>query len=153
MASLSNPIGTLCRPCRRLSSERGFSLIELLIAILIIGILAAIALPAFLNQTKKADGSATKTQVGTLQTTMQAYANEHGGSFEGATLAELQRIEPTLKDTTTATASVPKAEADAFEVESVAKGGEKYKLENNKGTITRKCEPAGKGGCSAGSTW
>jgi type IV pilus assembly protein PilA len=134
-------------------TEAGFTLIELLVVILIIGILAAIAIPAFLSQTGKASDAAAKTQVGTLQTTMQTYATEHG-SFVGATLTELQKIEPTLKDTTTATASVAKAEAEVFEVASTAKGtGDVYKLKNEKGEITRKCEPTGKGSCSAAGTW
>ena len=138
---------------RRSGTEAGFTLIELLVVILIIGILAAIAIPAFLSQTGKASDSAAKTQVGTLQTTMQAYSTEHG-NYVGATLAELQKIEPTLKDTTSATASVPKAETEAFEVQSVAKGtGDTYKLKNEKGEITRKCEPVSKGSCSAAGTW
>jgi type IV pilus assembly protein PilA len=140
-------------PARSLKSERGFTLIELLVVILIVGVLAAIAIPAFLNQTGKANDSAAKTQVGTLQTTIQAYAAERG-SYQGATLPELQKIEPTLKDTTTATASVLKAEAEAFEVASTAKGtGNVYKILNEKGVVTRKCTTAGKGSCPAGGTW
>jgi type IV pilus assembly protein PilA len=138
----------------QLGNDKGFTLIELLVVILIIGILAAIAIPAFLSQTTKANDSAAKTQVGTLQTTMQAYASEHSGSFVGGSLAELQVIEPTLKDTSTATASVLKSEAETFEVQSTAKGsGDVYKLKNEKGAVTRTCEPAGKGSCSAGKTW
>jgi type IV pilus assembly protein PilA len=137
-----------------LARDEGFTLIELLVVILIIGILAAIAIPAFLSQTSKANDSAAKTQVGTLQTTEEAFASEHSG-FVGGNLAALQAIEPTLKDTTTATASVVGTPTvDEFEVESVAKGtGDKYKLKNIKGTITRECKPAGKGGCSAAETW
>jgi type IV pilus assembly protein PilA len=139
---------------QRLDSESGFTLIELLVVILIIGILAAIAIPAFLSQTSKANDSAAKTQAGTLQTTEEAYASEHNGSFVGGSLAELAKIEPTLNDTSTASAAVLKEEAEGFEVQSTAKGsGDVYKLTNNKGTITRACTPAGKGGCSAGSTW
>jgi type IV pilus assembly protein PilA len=139
---------------QRLSNEGGFTLIELLVVILIIGILAAIAIPAFLSQTSKANDSAAKTQVGTLQTTEEAYASENNGSFVGGTLAELEKIEPTLKDTTTATAAVGTLGAEEFEVKSTAKGsGDVYTLKNIKGTITRTCTPVGKGGCSAGGTW
>ena len=82
----------------RTSDEGGFTLIELLVVVLIIGILSAIAIPAFLSQTGKANDSAGKTQVGTLQTTIQTYAAENNGSYVGATLPELQKIEPTLND-------------------------------------------------------
>jgi type IV pilus assembly protein PilA len=141
---------------QRLSNEGGFTLIELLVVILIIGILAAIAIPAFLSQTSKANDSAAKTQVGTLQTTIEAYASEHNGSFTGATLGELQAIEPTLKDTTTAAAQAVVVEAggEGFTVESIANGSKgTYKLVNKKGEIKRECSPSGKGGCSAGGTW
>ena len=74
----------LYRLRQRLSNEGGFTLIELLVVILIIGILAAIAIPAFLSQTSKASDSAAKTQAGTLQTTMEAYASENNGSFASA---------------------------------------------------------------------
>jgi type IV pilus assembly protein PilA len=137
---------------QRLSNEGGFTLIELLVVILIIGILAAIAIPAFLSQTSKANDSAAKTQVGTLQTTMEAYASENNGSFVGGTLAELQKIEPTLKDTSTATAAVGTPTAEEFEVKSTAKGsGDVYTLVNNKGNISRTCTPINNGGCKAGS--
>jgi type IV pilus assembly protein PilA len=140
---------------KKATDDRGFTLIELLVVILIIGILAAIAIPAFLSQTGKANDSAAKTQVGTLQTTIQAYAAEHSGSYEGGSLTELQKIEPTLKDTTTATAAVLKAEPEVFEVASTAKGtGSVYKLKNEKGTITRTCTAgASKGACPAAGTW
>jgi type IV pilus assembly protein PilA len=140
---------------QRLSDEGGFTLIELLVVILIIGILAAIAIPAFLSQTSKANDSAAKTQVGTLQTTMQAWAAENSGSYEGGTLTKLQEIEPTLKDTTTATANATVIETGGkgFTVSSVANGSkDEYKLQNKEGTITRTCT-ASKGGCSAGGTW
>jgi type IV pilus assembly protein PilA len=144
----------LYRLRQRSQDEGGFTLIELLVVILIIGILAAIAIPAFLSQTGKASDSAAKTQVGTLQTVMEAYANENNGSFAGAELSKLQAIEPTLKDTTTATPSVVSAEATAFKVQSVAKGtNDTYALENNKGTITRTCTNGSGGTTCKNGTW
>jgi type IV pilus assembly protein PilA len=143
---------------QRLNSEDGFTLIELLVVILIIGILAAIAIPAFLSQTSKANDSAAKTQVGTLQTTMETYASEHNGSYLNATLAELQKIEPTLKDTTTATAGavVVETSGEGFTVKSTAKGSsDVYELTNKGGEISRSCTTSGTGnnggGCKAGS--
>jgi type IV pilus assembly protein PilA len=140
----------------RMKSQSGFTLIELLVVILIIGILAAIAIPAFLSQTSKANDAAAKTQVGTLQTTIQTYASEHSGNYEGATLAELQKIEPTLKDTTTAKAKVASVSPTGFEVESEAIGSKDvYKLKNAEGEISRSCTTGGtgnsRGGCKSGS--
>ncbi len=55
------------------NSEKGFTLIELLVVIIIIGILAAIALPSFLNQASKARQSEAKPYVGSMNRTQQAY--------------------------------------------------------------------------------
>jgi type IV pilus assembly protein PilA len=81
--------------------ESGFTLIELLVVILIIGILAAIAIPALLSQKSKAYDSAAKTVAQTSQTAAETFATENAKGYEGMTIASLQTIEPTLKASAT----------------------------------------------------
>ena len=68
---------------RRAESEKGFTLIELLVVILIIGILAAIAIPSFLNQKGKANDASAKELARTAQTTMETIATDHNGDYSG----------------------------------------------------------------------
>ncbi len=78
-------------------SEAGFTLIELLVVMLILGILAAIALPAFFNQKEKAGDAKAKEYAHTAQVAMETYSTENGGSYAGATVAKLENIEPTIR--------------------------------------------------------
>jgi type IV pilus assembly protein PilA len=139
---------------QRTQDEGGFTLIELLVVILIIGILSAIAIPAFLSQKSKANDAGAKTQVGTLQTAMETYSTENSGSYVGATLVALEAIEPTLKEHGQSVPAVLKVGKEEYEIESASvASGDKFKYLNAAGTVTRTCSPVGKGGCPAAGTW
>ena len=80
------------------SEEKGFTLIELLVVVLIIGILAAIAIPAFLGQRSKAQDSAAKSMSRNAATAAEAYAADKG-DYTAMDFAALKAIEPSLADT------------------------------------------------------
>ena len=79
----------------RAQDEKGFTLIELLVVILIIGILAAIALPAFLGQRSRAQDTEGKSAVRQAQTAMETYYTDNQ-TYVGADQAALRDIEASL---------------------------------------------------------
>src|ERR1700732_5214219 len=82
---------------QRALNERGFTLIELLVVILIVGTLAAIALPSFLNQKSKATDAAAKELAHTAQVAAETIATDNGGSYNAVSLASLNQYEQTIQ--------------------------------------------------------
>jgi type IV pilus assembly protein PilA len=132
-------------------SEAGFTLIELLVVMLIMGILAAIALPAFFNQREKASDAKAKEYAHTAQVAIETYATENGGSYEKASVAELKRIEPTLNS---ATFELENLGPKEYTVNSEAPtSGNHFKITNKEGKLTFTCTVEKKGGCPPGGNW
>jgi type IV pilus assembly protein PilA len=135
--------------------ESGFSLIELLVVILIIGILAAIAIPAFLNQRGKGDDAGAKSVAVTAARALETCATDNNGSYANCSTATLQDIESTLRDAG-ARLSITTS-TDDYEIVVTSKRDSNavtFTLSrSSNGTTSRKCSTgsADQGGCSAQS--
>jgi type IV pilus assembly protein PilA len=153
----------LYRLRQRMSDEGGFTLIELLVVILIIGILAAIAIPALLSQKGKAYDSSAKTVAQTAQTAMETFATENGGLYKEGTKAKLKEIEPSLNTGTNAKEAAlleTKINAAGTEYEVTAEAqntGDKYSVVRKpEGTVEHLCASAKNecpGKLAASTTW
>jgi type IV pilus assembly protein PilA len=132
--------------------EAGFTLIELLVVMLILGILAAIALPAFFNQKEKAGDAKAKEYAHSAQVAMETYSTDHNGSYKGATVAELEKIEPTLSS---AELEIPEAKlgATTYELISKSTNEHEFKVINESGKLSFPCAPKEKGGCPSTGLW
>ena len=135
----------------RAQDEKGFTLIELLVVILIIGILAAIALPAFLGQRTKAQDTEAKTQIRTMQTAIETYYTDNQ-DYTGATLAKLKVIEPSLNDGKATPTDPTNLSKTAYTLKSTSVSGNSFTLarDASTGATTRTCTGSG-GGCNGGS--
>jgi type IV pilus assembly protein PilA len=145
----------------RIGREEGFTLVELLVVMLILGILAAIAIPSFFNQRDKAKDADAKALVRTAQTAVETYATDHQGSYAGVTPADLITIENTLNNAnggtgakdgdaltvvstgTTYTVTVASANTpNTFSIGRVATGG-----------TSLTCTVNASDGCPSGGNW
>lgn len=81
----------------RLAADEGFTLVEILVVILIIGILAAIALPSFLEQEDKARAADAKQGAAIALRAIESYGVGNKGSYAGVTAASLVAEEGSLE--------------------------------------------------------
>lgn len=142
--------------CRLRHEDGGFSLIELVVVILIIGLLAAVAIPTFLSQTGKANDATAKAEVRTALIAANVLATDNDGDFATVSVSALEGIEPTLRDTTRATlvTAAPDPGNKSLTVTSLSQDGNTFTIHQAPdGVATRTCVaavPSAPAGCPGG---
>jgi type IV pilus assembly protein PilA len=118
---------------------------------LILGILAAIAIPAFLNQKGKANDSSAKTQARTMETAMETFNTDHN-TYVGATCLDLNAIDKTIPNPCTTPPSGLTATGYTVTSNAATGTGNVFRvIRNANGSVQRTCTlgaAANAGGCT-----
>jgi hypothetical protein len=105
-----------------------------------------------LARARRSADAVAKVQATSMQTAIETLATDQGGSYAGATLAALERLEPTLGENGGAVAQEPADLSDeSYTVESESRAtGDVFAITSQQGAITRTCWPENAASCPNG---
>jgi prepilin-type N-terminal cleavage/methylation domain-containing protein len=157
----------------RLASESGFSLLELLVVMVLIGVLAAIAYAVFIGQRTKANDAVAKDAAATLNVAVASCFAEAEDYTRCVTAANLREsslaMDPAVTpagdcsqnpapgvypDVAAGKVAVVAADPSCYILQATSKDGHFFWQVRRAGVpVDRRCAPAGQGGCAPDGSW
>jgi type IV pilus assembly protein PilA len=135
------------------NGEKGFTLIELLVVILIIGILAAIALPAFLGQRSKGQDADAKSAARNLVSALESFYATNQTYVGAGGSTDITDSGVYASTETDGKATIANPSATGYTIIGKSASGNRFSIQKSGATVTRKCTSTNSGACPSSGDW